>query len=206
MARKTLLSEGEIRQFMKLANLTPLGHGRLEEMGYGSDEEGALDEEEELEMDMEMGPEDAPADDMGGDEMPMDDEPAVDDMDDMRGAEGGAGMVSIEDFMSALESALEEITGEPVSTEMDDDLGGEEEVDMADEPEMDMDAAPEAEMGPEEEEEEVPGMRDGMYEGTEDDIVAEVARRVVGRLKSAQNKQQMVDNLAERILTRLTSK
>ena len=50
MARKTLLSEGEIRQFMKLANLVPLGHGRLEEMGYGSDEEEALDEEEHRQM------------------------------------------------------------------------------------------------------------------------------------------------------------
>ena len=30
MARKTLLTEGEIRQFMKLAKLTPLGASRLQ--------------------------------------------------------------------------------------------------------------------------------------------------------------------------------
>ena len=34
MARKKLLSEGEIRQFMKLANLRPIAKGRLSEMGY----------------------------------------------------------------------------------------------------------------------------------------------------------------------------
>ncbi len=35
MARKKLLTEGEIRQFMKLANLRPIGKERLSEMGYG---------------------------------------------------------------------------------------------------------------------------------------------------------------------------
>ena len=34
MARKKLLTEGEIRQFMKLANLRPVGQNRLSEMGY----------------------------------------------------------------------------------------------------------------------------------------------------------------------------
>ena len=33
MARKKLLTEGEIRQFMKLANLRPIGHDRLSEYG-----------------------------------------------------------------------------------------------------------------------------------------------------------------------------
>ena len=46
-------------------------------------------------------------------------EPAMDDMEmDMEPA-GDAGMVDVEQFMSALESALEEVTGEEVSTEMD---------------------------------------------------------------------------------------
>ena len=204
MARKTLLSEGEIRQFMKLANLTPIGHGRLEERGYGHDkeEEALEEEEEELEMDMEMGAEGPPMDDMADDaeEMPVDDEPVMGDMD-----AGGGGTVSIEDFMSALEAALEEVTGEPVSTELDDDLG-DEDADMDAAPEMDLDAAPEMEMGPEDEDDDpVPGMRD-MYEGTQDEVVQEVARRVVERIKSAQSKQQMVDGLAEKILNRLTSK
>ena len=34
MARKKLLTEGEIRQFMKLANLQPIQKARLSEMGY----------------------------------------------------------------------------------------------------------------------------------------------------------------------------
>ena len=47
MARKKLLSEGEIRQFMKLADLAPIGTVRLSEMGY--DLPGKHDEEDELE-------------------------------------------------------------------------------------------------------------------------------------------------------------
>ena len=70
MARKKLLTEGEIRQFMKLANLRPLGQQRLSEMGYGmpgqrDDDAGA---EMDVEMDAEMGDEDMDMDmDAGGD-------------------------------------------------------------------------------------------------------------------------------------------
>ena len=95
MARKTLLTETEIRQFMKLANIKP-----LQEMGgsYGmppgmrdeeeEDEPGMRDapgmrdmrEEEEMEMDAEEAP--APE---GGEEMDMEmgaEEPAPEmDMD-----------------------------------------------------------------------------------------------------------------------------
>ena len=39
MTRKTLLTEGEIRQFMKLASLHPIGAPRLQEMGYGDYQE-----------------------------------------------------------------------------------------------------------------------------------------------------------------------
>ena len=42
MARKTLLTENELRQFMKLACLHPIGQSRLDEFGYNP-----LDEEEE---------------------------------------------------------------------------------------------------------------------------------------------------------------
>ena len=80
MARKNmkkLLSESEIRQFMKLANIKP-----LKEMNYGREEEepgmrDSLYEEEEEEMDMgaeEPAPE-------GGDDMEMDMEEPADDMD-----------------------------------------------------------------------------------------------------------------------------
>ena len=66
MARKKLLSEGEIRQFMKLANLRPIGRDRLSEYGMPMPP-GARDEEDELrdELDAtedELGDEDAVAD------------------------------------------------------------------------------------------------------------------------------------------------
>ena len=130
MARKKLLTEGEIRQFMKLANLRPLGKERLSEMGMGMP--GARDDEmgDEMgmEMDAEMGDEDA--------EMEM-------DMDMDAGA-GGGDMVSMDDFMSALERAIEEVTGEEADVSEEP---GDEEMEMADDDmEMDMD------MGPEEEE------------------------------------------------------
>ena len=40
-----------------------------------------------------------------------------DDLGRRRRCEGAAGMISIEDFMTALEGALEEVTGEPVSAQ-----------------------------------------------------------------------------------------
>ena len=66
MARKKLLTEGEIRQFMKLANLRPLGQSRLSEMGAGGYGGGEM---EPGQRDDEMGDE-MPADDMApeGDE------------------------------------------------------------------------------------------------------------------------------------------
>ena len=81
MARKKLLTEGEIRQFMKLANLRPIGQERLSEMGVPmpgqrDDDAGA---EMDVEMDAEMGDED-----MGDEEMDMDM-----DMDMDAGAGGG---------------------------------------------------------------------------------------------------------------------
>ena len=185
MARKTLLTEGEIRQFMKLANLTPLGHGRIEEMGFGVNEE-LPPEEEEMEMGAGMPPglEDEPGglEDEAPEELGMDDE--------MGDAEGGAGpgMISVDDLMSALKAALEEVTGETVSAEVDDDLGDPDADDMApEEPE-------------EPEEEELPPMQ----ERSQNDIVNEVARRVAARLGKAQKKTAIADQLAERILQRLT--
>ena len=130
MARKKLLTEGEIRQFMKLANLGPIGAERLSEMGMLP---GARDDEMGDEMPVDdMAPEE------GGDEdMEMDLDMGMD-------AEGGGDMVSMDDFMSALERAIEEVTGEEADVSEDP---GEEEMDMGgDDMDMDMD------MGAEEEE------------------------------------------------------
>ena len=207
MARKTLLTENELRQFMKLANLTPIGQVKLTELGYN-------DLGEEMAPPGEL--EDYAADDLADDSLEGDEEAAGDEMEaDMEmGADmeepapaGAPGMVAVDDFMAALESALEDVLGEPVSTEMDDELGAEDdmegdEMDM----EMDVEAGPEElEVTASEEEEELPGMRDGVYEGrSQDDIVNEVARRVAARLQKENNKSAMVDHLAERILKRLT--
>jgi hypothetical protein len=202
MARKTLLTENELRQFMKLANLTPIGQVKLTELGYN-------DLEEEMPTE-ELGP---PADDLDdglGDEV-VDDEmdaememgPDLEEPD----PEGGTGMVNVADFMVALESALEDVLGEPVSTEMDDELPDDDvemELDVEDDvvpvpvDDLEVTASPEEEI-------EVPGARKGIYEGkSQDAIVNEVARRVASRLRKEGSKSAMVDQLAEKILKRLT--
>jgi len=142
MARKKLLTEGEIRQFMKLANLRPIGRDRLSE--YGMPAPGARDEEEaDMGAAMEVGDEmeDPDADPMA-DEMP--EEPDMD-----MAPEGGGDMVSMDDFMDALERAIEEVTGE--EADVSEEPGGEEDM------EMDMELGgeePEMAMADEEEEEE----------------------------------------------------
>merc|ERR1712072_643171 len=99
------------------------------------------------------------------DDMP--EEPAMDDMEmDMEPTEE-AGMVDVEQFMSALESALEEVTGEEVSTEMD--LGDEEAPEQGGD-EIDM------EMSPEPVEDEEPMMEDV------DELAEAIARRVRRKL------------------------
>jgi len=193
MSRKTLLTEAEVRQFLKLANIGPVGDVKLSEM-YGIEEELPPEEEDPMAMgDAEM--------DMGDAELDMDD--AGDELEDVEGdlgAEGGEGqMVSVDDFLSALEGALEDVLGDEVTVdsdeeepEMDADLEGGED-DMA------MDMAPEEEPM----DEEPPGMR---YENSEEDVVNEVARRVAARLQQKENKENMVDQLAEKIMQRITSK
>ena len=206
MARKTLLTENELRQFMKLANLTPIGQTKLTEFGYKD-----LEEEEAPPGELE----DYAADDLADDSLEGDEEAAHDEAEaDMEmgadleepAAEGGSGMVAVDDFMAALESALEDVLGEPVSTEMDDELGAEDDLEGGEmDMEMDVEAGPEElEVTASEEEEELPGSRD-MYEGkSQEDIVNEVARRVAMRLQKKNAQSDMVDHLAERILKRLT--
>jgi len=208
MARKTLLTESELRQFMKLACLHPIGQSRLDEFGYNPLDEVHPDEEGLADYatgDLERGhPGEAAADEEeAGLEMDLGDEEDLGPEDDL-GAEGD--MISVDDFMSALESALEDVLGEPVSTEMDDE--GDEEIEDV---QVDMEAGPDSmEVTASSEEEEmgpppVAGNRPSMYEGaTQDEIVNEVARRVAARLAGVQQKEKMVDTLAERILKRLT--
>ena len=69
-------------------------------------------------------------------------------------------------------------------------------MDAMDEPAAD---EPEMAMGGDEEED-----VDMMAEDNEEELVAEVARRVAARLQTQNRKEQMVDALAERIMKRLT--
>ena len=217
MARKKLLTESEIRRFMKLANVAPVGNKRLSEMydapGMRDEEEEEpamrdMMEQEEEEMDMEMDMEEPM-----GDELPaeMPEEPMGDEEMDMgMGAEGD--MISISDFMSALEKALEDTTGQEVSSEigMDDEMEA---------PPEGGDADLSAEMPPMDDEEM------DMEMGDEEDMLAErIARRVRARLrverkaadalkeskmrkvKAKMKRERMANDLTERIFTRLTTK
>ena len=223
MARKTLLTEAEIRSFMKLANLTPVGDARLQEWSPTLDEEEAfLDEEEEEEE--EMGLDDAapdadpaPAGDMEMDmdmDVDMEPEPAADmDMDMDMGDAGDMGGDKEEQFMDLVQQ-LADMIG--VDVEMDDgDAAADAEMDMdmgddVDSLEGGDDLGDEAALDDEDEMddmgEEEPGMRYMEGELDQDAVVNEVAKRVSARLQQESKKQEMVDALAERIFNRLANK
>ena len=188
MARKinkSLLSEGEMRRFMKLANISPLQEmgsmGMVPGMRDDEDEDapGMRDymqeqEEEEMEMDAEM---EAPEEEAA---------PAEPDMEmdmEMGAEEGGEGqMIELDDFLAALETALEDVTGEEVSTDMD--MAGDEEApEEGGEPEeLDMEMPPEPDMGDEE-----PEMAMGAADMEE--LAERVARRVRSRIMQESRKQ-----------------
>ena len=233
MARKTLLTEGEIRQFMKLANLGPLGNEKIQEMGgmpYNRDAEEEAMGDELSGMDAEADREGDEIDDLEGDLDVADDEIADDDID-----MSGLGDDEKQDMMADIVRAVAKTLGieDQVSVEagseggedLDDPAGGMEdleagaiEMEPADDVAGDMGAMggeEEIAVGAEEEEEEVPpGMRNTYQEGVEDEleekeghddeIVAEVARRVAARLQQDNEREAMVDALAERIMKRLT--
>jgi hypothetical protein len=202
MARKTLLSESEIRQFMKLANIKPLQEmggytpgmpdEEEEDMPGMSDEpmmEADEEEGEEMEMDMEMDAEmdmEEPAGDM---EMDMD-MGAGEEMGDMGGKE--------EQFADIVDK-LADLLGLDAEVEVggEEEMGGEAEAEEGGDLEM-ADAAPE-EDGEEE-------MEMGDEEMGEEEIVAEVARRVAARLLREKKQDAVATKLAERIFRRLTSK
>ena len=219
MARKNLLTEGELRRFMTLASIRPLGEKKIQEMGYGGnappgarDPEEMVDDEEEMDMG-DMGAEEAPVD-----ELPMDDEPAMDaepegDMelsDDeaqaiialadklraaMGGEEGDAEMeLEPEDDLEAPEGG---------DTEMDTMDAEEEEDPMLEGEEEDQQAAANARKKREDRPRK-PGAKPGVKEGDSEDLVAEVARRVAKRLKTDSKKEEIVSQLAERIMQRLS--
>lgn len=130
MSNKTLLNEVQVRKFMKLARLEPLTNAFVNELdeshGNGKEELNHVDdglgrrrdragklEEEELE-DMSMDAEE----DISDADLDLDAEVEIEEPAD----EGR--MISVDDFLGALESALESAMGEEVdidSSDLDDD-------------------------------------------------------------------------------------
>ena len=213
MARKTLLTESEVRQFMKLANLKPLQE--MGGLGYGP---GSCEEEEEIpgmsdgymqeaeEEEMEMDAE-APAPE-GDMEMDMDaemgEEPvgdmemdmgAPDEMDDM-GAEGGK-----EEQFADIVDKLADLLG----LDADVEVGGDEEMQMGGEVDADEGGDLEVDAAPVGDDEDL-GVELDDEEMGEEELVQEVARRVAARLLREKKQGVMANKLAERIFRRLTSK
>lgn len=148
MARKTLLTEGEIRQFMKLANLGPLGDEKIQEMGgmpYNRDEEEAMGDELS-DMDSEADREGDEIDDLEGDLGAADDEIADDDMD-----MSGIGDDEKEDMMADVITAVAKALGIEDQVSIEAGSEGGEDLDalaVDDEEFVDVDAmAMEPEMG-----------------------------------------------------------
>ena len=187
MSNKTLLNESQIRQFMKLAKLEPLARGFVEGLsdssdlaelrtgrtgavgpkngtanpghgrGQGEAADGSLFEEEDpAELEGEI------AHDLGDDSLEGDEEAAADEMEidaemgDPAADEGR--MVAVDDFLSALESALEDVMGDEVEIDSDEMAAEEPEAEVEVDAEMDMGGE---EVGVEVEDEEMLEEREG---------------------------------------------
>ena len=166
------------------------------------DEPGMRDmrEQEDEEMDMEMDAE-------GGDEemdMDMGDEGGDMEMDmDMDADAGGEGK---EEQFADVVNQLADLLGLDADVQVGEDEEGMGDEAMGDEG-GDLEGAMDAPEGDDDMDmdDEEPGMRDAMMED-EDDIVAEVVRRVAARLVNEKKQEDMANKLAERIFQRLASK
>ena len=201
---------------MKLANLSPIGDVKLHEMGYGSEIPVAEEDEEDedLEVTADMGPVgDAELDEpMPVDDVPVDDlgDEPLDDMGDETAELGGG---DVEDQFMDLVHQLADLLkievdmtnqGEGPEIEDDESIGPDEP--LPDEPLPDEPEGGDIAMAgvEDEEEEELPGSV-GVYESKEA-IVNEVAKRVALRLKAANSKQELAEELTEKIFNRLVKK
>lgn len=151
MAKK-LLKESTIRRFQRLANVAPIN-----EMYHKRDDEEVMKEEEEADMEMDAGAEEAPEADMemGGEEMDGDLE------------------LTDEEAQAIID----------LGTKLEQAMGGLEDMEMGGEeaPEADM-GGEEDEMG---EEELMEALRGISYVPSQGEVVNEVAKRVARRLQQA---------------------
>ena len=197
MARKTLLNEQEIRKFLKLANITTVGDDQIQEMGgiYKRDDEDQSLEEEDMGPEEEEGALALDAD--VGDDMMDDAEDMMDDAEDMMGDDmmGDADEITLSDDEAAAIIAL----ADKLKAAMDEPG---DEMEMDDEEELEPEGGDELEMAADDEVDMMEA--DENLEESDEDLVSEVARRVAERLQVTNQKEQMVDALAERIMKRLT--
>jgi hypothetical protein len=192
MSKKTLLEEGSVRSFMKLANLKPLAEEFVSEMYKDKDKD---DEEkmEEQEVSEEETVTEAEAEEVTTEAAESEDlkEEVVDeDVTEEVVSEEEMEMGAEEEMEMEEEPADgEELSITPEEAEILVKLGQKIAAAKTDEPEMEMAGEEEMEMAGDEEmamdaEEEAPAMRD-MYENL-DDLVAEVSKRVKERLAANQ--------------------
>ena len=191
MAKKTLLSEAQVRKFMKLAAIGPLSENFLAE--EETDEE-VMNEADEADGDMP-----APADD------DMDDMSAGDDMDDDMPAGGmDAGKAEGEDAIKdALMALIDAIKGAPDAEitidDTDGDMGDGDPLDEGEDYMSDDDPLGEGYM----EEELYEELNESVQVVDTQAVVKEVSRRVAQRLIKESKQEQLAEALAARIAARL---
>ena len=237
MSNKNLLNEAQIRQFMKLASLAPLTPGFVRGLdestkegvdevrtprppndamenergrSHGGGNTPINEEDEEAQMhDLE----DADADEDHAEDLEMD---ADEDLGDVspEAADAGDQMISVQDLMSALESALEDVTGQPVESSVEGDLAPEDEVEM----DVELDAADDMEADTEMEmddemlaEEEGSKWKDGEHEYKRRDKKGKVGKRagvVDGHYKTGETNEsaEATDELVEAITKRVAAR
>jgi len=222
MAKKTLLTEGEFKKFMKLARLEPIAADKLSEM-YGSGRPGMRDDkpgmrepgmrepgmrdEEEDELDEELSAlfeEEDEMPDMGDEEEtamePVGDEPMGDDdmdMPDVELADDDMGGGDMGDLRGQSEDALENLLG-LIDQGLDKaDMGDVMDVEADDEGDEGMGGI---EGGDADMDAAPPAPEGGM---DDEELMEVVARRVARRLQRESKVDAKSDLIAERIMKRL---
>ena len=214
MSKKTLLNESTVRKFMKFANLGGLAENFVSE-NYAEEvvEEAAHEDEEVVEeatIEEETMEEGAYMEDEHGmeamdDDVPVDDAPA-DDLGAEEEAMTDTSEASVEALVDALADTITQVTGVEVTAA---DAAPEAELPGDEGPVDDMADAPvgdEAPMGGEEEvlDEEEAALEEVALD--EEAIMAETLRRVSSRLNEMKKKSDMIEQLADRIIGRITEK
>ena len=182
MSKKTVLKEGTIRRFMKLADIEPLSeHFLADVLEEEAEEETEEEAEEELaeEADLEASEEELPAEELPAEEPPPEANAEV----EQRLAAGIEALMSAAGVEGSVETGAEEAELPPEEEPELEDLGAEADLPAEEEP---------------------------VEEDMMDRIAEVVAKRVASRLeeekKSADKKQEIVNTLTENIMNRIFSK